>query len=104
MFKSDWTPILISRPEWDKATIYFIHDIHYGSAEFNAKKWQRFKDRITGDPFALVCWIGDVFENAIPGSKGDMFTQTANPQSDKMYSLTLDGTKRSMQTIGFYPD
>ena len=40
MFLPDDTPIIFKLPrDKEYADIYFIHDLHYGSELFDAKKW-----------------------------------------------------------------
>lgn len=83
MFKGENCPIFVTYPDWEKAIVYFLHDLHYGSAQFNLKKWNALKKEIKENDCALVCWLGDLMENAIPGSKGDVFEQTASPAQQK---------------------
>lgn len=84
MFFSDNIPILIELPiEKEYVDIYFIHDIHYGSELFDARKWEKLKNIILTDTNAYVCIIGDAMENAIPGGKSDMFSQTHSPAEQK---------------------
>lgn len=87
MFLSDFQPIIYTLPKNMKyADIYFIHDLHYGAELFDEKKWQTLKNRIKDDEHALVCWIGDLMENAVPNSKSDMFTQRYSPAEQKEWA------------------
>ena len=84
MFLNDDVPILVKFPlTQEYIDLYFIHDIHYGSELFDERKWERLKSIILNDENAYVCVIGDAFENAIPNSKSDMFTQTHSPAEQK---------------------
>lgn len=84
MFLSDNIPILINLPtDIEYSDIYFIHDVHFGSELFNAKKWAAMKEIILGEENAYVCFVGDMMENAIPNSKSDMFTQTCPPATQR---------------------
>jgi Calcineurin-like phosphoesterase. len=84
MFLPDDKPILYNTDrETKQIELYFLHDLHYGSAEFNENKWKFLKSEITGNPAARVLWIGDLMENAIPGSKSDVFTQTSSPAEQR---------------------
>lgn len=84
MYFPDEMPIEIDLPkDWQFANIYFIHDLHYGSELFDERKWKEFKKRIQADDKALICWIGDLLENAIPNSKSDMFSQKHPPAVQK---------------------
>ena len=100
MFLTDETPIIVDLPKSQEfANVYFIHDVHYGSELFNAKKWKALKERIQADKNAVVCWIGDLMENAIPNSKSDMFTQTKSPAEQKEW-VTEQFCHLSNKTIG----
>ena len=84
MFLPDDTPLIFKLPRnKEYADIYFIHDLHYGSELFDAKKWNNLKAKIVADPNAYICWVGDLMEDAIPNSKSDIFTQTASPAHQK---------------------
>ena len=74
------TPIVVDFEVLEKIELYFVHDLHYGSAQFDERKWKALKKRIAEDDNAMVCWLGDMMENSIPDSKSDIFEQTASPQ------------------------
>jgi hypothetical protein len=65
------------------ANIFFIHDWHFGSELFDNKKWEKFKRKVLSDDHSFVCWIGDMMENAIPGSKSDPLLQKLSPFEQK---------------------
>ncbi|MBQ0125890.1 MAG: metallophosphoesterase [Clostridiales bacterium] len=103
MFLSDNIPIVHECPsEWKSATLYFIHDLHFGSELFDAKKWQAFKQQIMEDDHALVFWIGDLMENAIPDSKSDVFTQSVPPVAQKEF-VTRQLTDLADKTVAVVP-
>ena len=83
MFLRDSQPICRNFSELDYITLYFIHDLHFGSPLHDSNKWKKFKKRILSDDHAFVCWIGDLMENAIPNSKSDIMTQTLSPFQQK---------------------
>lgn len=84
MFLPDFRPIVFDTPrEFDFVDVHFINDLHYGSELFNERKWESFKKEILNNERAYLCWIGDLMENAIPGSKSDMFTQKHSPAEQK---------------------
>lgn len=84
MFLSDNIPIKIDLPSsLEYVDVYFIHDVHYGSELFDEKKWKAVKDMILRNDNAVVCFVGDLMENAVPGSKSDMFTQKHPPAEQK---------------------
>lgn len=111
-------PIIIDKPEFDVIEVYAIHDLHYGNECFDAAKWNRLSKMILDKPNAFVVFVGDLMENAIPGSKSDMFSQTATPreQQDFVESVfkqfadrtlaIVDGNheyNRSTRTAGLFP-
>lgn len=99
MFLSDNIPIIVKLPiTQEYANIYFVHDPHFGSELFNAKKWEALKNMILNDDHAYVCFVGDMMENAIPNSKSDMFTQTHNPAEQKEW-VTQQLTELAPKTI-----
>ena len=87
MFLPDNIPIICNLPkDIEFADIYFLHDIHFGSELFNEKKWKALKKEIQSNDVSYVCWIGDVMENAIVGSKSDIYTQTHSPAQQKEWA------------------
>lgn len=115
---NDYQPILFNTPlEQETAEIYFIHDLHKGSAEHDAKKWDKVKTQILAAPNRYALFIGDMLENAIPGSKSDMFYQTIPPHEQKewfaeqLYDLAdrtvgvVDGNheRRTTKSCGLFP-
>lgn len=81
---SDYKPIVFNTPrEFEEIEIYFAHDIHYGSAQHDRKKWERFKRMVMSKPNRYIIWVGDYCENAVAGSKSDIYTQTAPPWVQK---------------------
>lgn len=86
MFLDNKIPIVHECPaEWKSATMYFVHDLHYGSELFNDKKWHAFKEMMMNDDHALIFWIGDLMEDAIPDSKSDCLLQTVPPVAQKEF-------------------
>lgn len=112
-------PILFKTPqEFDVVEIYPIHDLHYGNAMFNEKKWNRLKAEILAQPNRYCIFVGDMMENATPNSKSDIFTQTHSPDwqkewfADQLLSLAdktiaiIPGnheTNRTTKICGLYP-
>lgn len=103
MFLSDDIPILINLPSSQEyVDIYFIHDVHYGSELFNEKKWNALKEMILNDDKAVVCFVGDMMENAVPNSKSDIFTQIYVPSIQKEW-VTEQLADLSHKTIAVVP-
>lgn len=117
--KSDYSPVIFNTPKENGfIEIYFAHDIHYGSAEHDYNRWKKFKKNILEKPNRYVILIGDAMENAIPGSKSDMFSQVVSPQEQKEWVYNqfvelkeriiavTDGNheqNRSFKVSGLYP-
>lgn len=81
---SDYKPILFKiDPDFAQVEIFFAHDIHYGSSEHDQKRWKAYKDTILAEPNRYVIFVGDYCENAVIGSKSDVYTQTASPHEQK---------------------
>lgn len=87
MFLSDNVPIIHDCPHvWTHTNAYFLHDLHFGSELFDSKRWGKLKNQIINDAHAIVFWVGDLIENAIPNSKSDVFTQTHSPAEQKEWA------------------
>lgn len=115
----DFEPILFETPrEFENIELYFLHDIHKGNALCDVKKWDAVKKEILSAPNRYAVFIGDALENAIPGSKNDIFTQTIPPQEQKEWFTEqlidlrdriaggVDGNhewNRSEKACGLYP-
>lgn len=103
MFLSDNIPIKIKLPSTlEYIDIYFIHDLHFGSELFNKKKWENLKKLILENDHAYVCFIGDMMENALPNSKGNVFMQTHSPAEQKEW-VTKQFIDLSPKTIAVVP-
>lgn len=116
---SDYTPILFQTPkEFSYIELYVIHDIHKGNAYFMDKKWQAVKQSVLDAPNRYLVFLGDAMENAVPGSKSDVFEQTMSPQDQKEWFASelcdladrtvavVDGNherNRSTKNCGLYP-
>ena len=82
--ESSFKPILFDAPrEQGDIELYFLHDIHAGAREFDEGRFSRLKKHILAEDNRYVIWLGDVLNNAIPGSKTEMFDQTMNPHEQK---------------------
>ena len=117
--ESSYKPILFDAPkEQGDIELYFLHDIHVGEANFDNKRYERLKRHILAEDNRYVVWVGDVMNNAIPGSKSDMFDKTMNPHEQKEWfcqELTDYGNRslavvpgnheynRSTKAAGLYP-
>ena len=116
---SETQPIVFNCPkDFESVEIYPVHDLHYGNERFNLSKWNRLHDLIISEPNRYVVWVGDLLENAVPGSKSSVFDQMYSPQEQKEYVTALfkefksrtiailDGNhelNRSTRMAGLYP-
>jgi predicted phosphodiesterase len=98
--------------------LYFLHDIHVGAEEFDSARFEKLKKQILSEDNRFVVWLGDVLNNAIPGSKTEMFDQTMPPHEQKEWFcdqlrdfdgrnvLVVPGNheyNRSTKAAGLYP-
>lgn len=80
----DMKPIIVTTPaEYETVEIFPIHDLHYGNGQFNLNKWKKLKAMILEQPNRYCVFVGDMMEMAVPGSKSDVFSQTATPEAQK---------------------
>lgn len=112
-------PIIFNSPKNSEyIDIYFIHDVHYGSVQFNPNKYNNLKNKILSDPNTYVMFIGDLIENAIPNSKSSVWEQNKHPQeqlewatqqltdlSDKTIAIVSGNhcSNRTTKTCGIHP-
>ena len=118
--KDDYEPIVVQTPDYfDNIEVYVLSDLHMGSKEFDESMWERAKAEILAQPNRFCVFIGDLMENAIPGSKSDVFSQVATPMqqrewvlkqfqdlSDRILAIT-DGNherNRSYRAAGMFPN
>ena len=74
-------------PSFKTVEIFFGHDIHFGSEEHDQRKWAAFKKEILAQPNRFVIFVGDYTENAVIGSKSDVYSQTAPPAVQKEWLI-----------------
>lgn len=81
---NDYQPILYTAPQTqDEMHLYFLHDAHMGNAEHSTARLNAFLQKVADDPAAQVLVIGDMCENVVAGSKGDVFYQVYPPHEQK---------------------
>ena len=81
---NDYQPILYTAPQTqDEMHLYFLHDVHMGNAEHSTARLNAFLQKVADDPAAQVLVIGDMCENVVAGSKGDVFYQVYPPHEQK---------------------
>lgn len=82
--QSDYTPIIYNTDsEFPEVEVYFAHDIHMGHDTCQINKWEAFKKKVLEQPNRFVVMIGDYCENAVLGSKSDIYTQVMSPYAQK---------------------
>jgi predicted phosphodiesterase len=89
MFDS-YTPIIRALPRCQQeAHIYFLHDVHIGVREHKGGALEAFAKKVMDDPCAYVCVLGDIMDNAVVGSRGDVYTQTLSPHEQREAATRL---------------
>lgn len=112
-------PIIFKCPkEFDSVEIYPVHDTHFGNECCNMEKYLKLRDHILSARNRYVIWVGDLMENALPGSKSDPLSQTMTPFQQQefiteQFCLLKDRTiaivdgnhegNRSLKMAGLYP-
>lgn len=87
---NDFIPVIHRMPQAEypnKLTIIPLADAHYGSPEFNEVLWHETVKRIQDDPACFCVLVGDLLENAIKSSVGDVYRSTASPGEQKEWLL-----------------
>ncbi len=115
---SDFKPIVFATPQnFECIELYFAHDIHKGSELHDKRKWESFKNEILSADNRYVVFVGDCFENAVVGSKSDVYLQNFSPHEQKEWFTNelrelADRTvaivpgnhcARTNRTVGLYP-
>lgn len=78
--KQDKEPIVFDTPKpFTEIEVYAVHDLHMGNELFDNDAWERMKAEILAQPNRYVVFVGDAMENAVVGSKGDVYSQTVPP-------------------------
>ena len=96
-------PIIFDTPrEFRAITIFFAHDIHKGSELHDAQKWAAFKKLVLSQPNHYIVWVGDYCENAVVGSKSDIYSQTIPPAAQKEW-FTEQLVELADRTIAIVP-
>jgi len=115
----DNKPITFNTPrEFNAIVLFFAHDIHKGSELHDEQKWAAFKKLVLSQPNHYVIFAGDYCENAIVGSKGDVYASRYTPHEQKMWFIEqlkdlADRTiaivpgnhedNRITKTVGYFP-
>jgi len=100
-----------------KVDLYPIGDWHYGSPQCDLKFIKKVIDIIDKNPDALWVGMGDLIENAIVGSKSDVYLQSASPSQqiedivkiltpikDKcLFLMPGNHEERTMRQVGLHP-
>lgn len=119
MMHSDYQAIKFNTPrEFEYIELYLISDLHYGSTQFDSKRWMNFKAEILEKPNRYMIFAGDAMENAVPNSKSSVFHQTVPPHEQREWIVeqfkelrdhiiaVVDGNherNRSTKLAGLYP-
>jgi len=101
-----------------RMTIYPIGDMHYGSRQCNEKFIRQVVEEIKANDEAYWVGMGDMIENALIGSKSDVYTQTAPPTEQMeficdmlapiakkgLFGVAGNHEQRSMRLAGIIPE
>ena len=99
-------------------TLYPLGDFHYGSAQCNIKFIKQAINEVKDNPNAYWIGMGDMMENAIVGSKSDVYTQTIPPKQqmddiiemltpikDKgLFLIAGNHEQRTVRQVGLIPE
>jgi hypothetical protein len=99
-------------------TLYPLGDFHLGSPQCNEGFIRQVLQEIKDNDDAYWCGMGDMMENAIVGSKSDVYTQTLPPKEqmehivdlltpikDKgLFAIAGNHEQRSMRVVGLIPE
>ena len=78
-----------------RVRVYPLGDFHYGSPQCNVAFVKQVVQEVRADPEAVWVGMGDFMENAIVGSKSDVYTQTDSPEDQaKFIARLLDPIKK----------
>ena len=99
-------------------TLYPLGDWHIGSKQSNIPFVKQIINEVKDDPAAYWCGMGDLMENAVLGSKSDIYTQIMSP-SDQMdfivellepikdkglFTIAGNHEARTMRIVGLRPE
>lgn len=63
--------------------IYPISDVHLGSLEHNEEEWNKFVEKIKGEPNSYIILAGDLMNNATRSSVSNIFEEVMSPGKQK---------------------
>lgn len=79
-------PIVFNTPpDMEYMELYPFHDMHYGNECCDIHKWNVLRDEVLADEHRFCVFIGDLMENALPGSKSDPLTQRYSPHEQREF-------------------
>lgn len=98
--------------------LYPLGDVHFGSAQCDIEFFKRVVGEVADNPDARWVGMGDFIENAIVGSKSDVYTQTMPPREQINYICDLlepikgkglfliagNHEQRTMRVVGLCPE
>lgn len=69
--------------------IHFIGDTHIGSRDFVEADFVAYRDSLVAKPNAYVCLMGDLTDNVLKSSVGDIYEATLSPNDQRKYAAEL---------------
>lgn len=81
----DFKTIECSFPENRDIKIYPISDLHLGAKDCMIKSWMKFIKKLEQEPDSYITISGDMMNNSIVGSVGDVYNETMTPIEQKEF-------------------
>lgn len=81
----DLTPIIHKFPNGANITVYPICDLHIGSPQFDAKRWDGFRAKLDAEPNSRIVIAGDMLNNGTRSSKSNVYEETMRPSEQKRW-------------------
>jgi predicted phosphodiesterase len=82
---SELEPIIFDAPAGRDVKIYPIADLHYGSMQFNMKRWEDFVTKIRNEDDSYIILAGDLIDNGTKSALTNCFDETCRPAEQKRW-------------------
>ena len=84
-FIDDLIPIIAKFPNHQDITVYPIADLHVGSPQFDIKKWDAFRSKLSTEPNSRIVIVGDMMNNAVKSGKSNVYEEAMRPSQQKQW-------------------
>ena len=81
--QSDFDPMIYKFDRTIK--VYPVGDLHIGAAKCMVDAWNRFKQKLIAEPDSYITVGGDVLNNSIKSSVGNIYEETMRPSEQKRW-------------------